>query len=389
MILRQTTPALLQLAEGYPVLALTGPRQSGKTTLARACFADHPYVSLENPAEREYALDDPAGFLGRHPEGMIIDEVQRCPELFSWLQGIVDERGRPGQFILTGSLQFGLMTSITQSLAGRVAMITLLPFTAAELKTGDWLPGTLDEMLFTGSYPPIYDRRLDPGIWYANYVQTYIERDVRQLINVRDLNQFQRFLRLCAGRTGQLLNLSALGEEVGVTHNTAREWISVLEASFIIHRLPPFHRNFKKRLIKTPKLYFYDSGLASWLLGIENAGQLSTHPLRGALFETWAVAELLKMRLNTARPSNLSFWRDRAGHEVDLLVEQGDRVLAVEIKSGATVTRDSLRGLEKWRDIAGAAAGPSLLVYGGLEAQSRQNIELLPWNGIESRWLYS
>lgn len=382
MIPRHAQNTLLELAAGYPILALTGPRQSGKTTLARACFGSHPYVSLENPAQRQFAQEDPAGFLAKYAEGAIIDEAQRCPELFAWLQEVVDEARRPGHFILTGSQQFGLMTGITQSLAGRVALLNLLPFTADELKSGGWLPITLDEMLFTGSYPPIYDRRLKPGIWYANYVQTYIERDVRQLLNVRDLGQFQRFLRLCAGRTGQLLNLSALGEEVGVSHNTIREWVSVLEASYIIHRLPPFHRNFNKRLVKTPKLYFYDSGLAAWLLGIENPEQLNTHPLRGALFETWVVAELLKQRFNTAHPSNLSFWRDRSGHEVDLLLEQGGLVTAVEIKSGATVTGEALRGLSTWREIAGDAAGASFLIYGGTEVQTRKGITLRPWSDI-------
>ena len=243
---------------------------------------------------------------------------------------------RPAQFILTGSQQFGLMSGITQSLAGRVALLNLLPFSAAELRGANLLPATPDEAIFKGCYPPIYDRQLEPGIWYANYVQTYVERDVRQLVNVRDLGQFQRFLRLCAGRTGQLLNLSALGDDAGLSHNTAREWLSVLEASYIIHRVQPHHQNFNKRLVKTPKLYFHDTGLAAWLLGIESAAQVTTHPLRGALFETWVVADYLKQRLNTARPSNLSFWRDRSGHEVDLLVEQGGQTQAIEIKSGAT-----------------------------------------------------
>lgn len=382
MILRDAETTLRELAKGYPVLALTGPRQSGKTTLARAVFSSHPYVSLENPVQREFAQSDPQGFLNKYGEGAIIDEVQRCPELFAWLQGVVDEHRRPAHFILTGSQQFGLLSGITQSLAGRVAMLNLLPFSASELRRADLLPASIDEALWKGSYPPIYDRNLDPSVWYSNYVQTYIERDVRQLINVRDLGQFQRFLRLCAGRTGQLLNLSALGDDADMSHNTAREWVSVLEASFIIHRLPPHHRNFNKRLVKTPKLYFHDAGLAAWLLGIESPAQLNTHPQRGALFETWVVAEYLKRRLNTARPSNLSFWRDRSGHEVDLLVELDGRLTAIEIKSGATPSLDAMRGLEKWRQIAGEDAGRPCLVYGGAETQDRSNVDVRPWREL-------
>ncbi len=382
MIPRTAEPTLRELAKGYPVLALTGPRQSGKTTLARAVFSDHPYVTLENPVQREFAHSDPQGFLNKYADGVIIDEAQRCPELFAWLQGVVDQQQRAGHFILTGSQQFGLMTGITQSLAGRVALLNLLPFSASELRQVGLLAPTLDEAIFKGSYPPVYDRQLDPGIWYANYVQTYVERDVRQLINVRDLGQFQRFLRLCAGRTGQLLNLSALGDDAGLSHNTAREWISVLEASYIIHRLPPQHQNFNKRLVKTPKLYFHDTGLAAWLLGIESPAQLSSHPLRGALFETWVVADYLKQRLNSARPSNLSFWRDRSGHEVDLLVEQGGKLTAIEIKSGATPGKDATRGLDQWRGLAGDQAAPSVLVYGGDEAQSRGDINIVPWNAL-------
>ncbi len=382
MIPREAELILAELARGYPVLAITGPRQSGKTTLVRKSFSDHPYVSLENPAQREFAQGDPEGFLAKYAGGAILDEAQRCPELFSWLQGIVDERRRPAHFILTGSQQFGLMTGITQSLAGRVATLELLPFSAGELRGAGRLPATLDETLFTGGYPPIHDRRLDPAVWFANYVQTYIERDVRQLINIRDLGQFQRFLRLCAGRCGQLLNLSALGNEAGVSHNTAREWISVLEASFIVHRLPPHHRNFGKRLVKTPKLYFHDTGLAAWLLGIERPEQIATHPLRGALFENWVVGEFLKHRLNTARPSNLSFWRDRSGNEVDLLIEEDNRLRAVEIKSGATIFDEMMKGLDRWRGVAGGSAGGEMLVYGGEEAQRRRGIDVLPWKGL-------
>jgi hypothetical protein len=379
MIARDAAETLISLAAGYPVVAVTGPRQSGKTTLVRAVFPGHAYTSLENPAQREFAESDPAGFLKTFDKGVILDEVQRCPRLFEWLQGIVDEVREPGRFVLTGSQQFGLLSGITQSLAGRVALLNLLPLAASELRTASLLPSSLDEALFHGGYPPLHDRHLDPGIWFANYVQTYIERDVRQLLNVRDLSQFQRFLRLCAGRTGQLLNLSSLGEEAGVSHNTSREWISVLEASFILHRLPPYHRNFNKRLVKTPKLYFHDTGLVVWLLGIESARQLSTHPLRGPVFETWVVGEFLKRRLNTGRPSNLSFWRDRSGHEVDLLVESPEGIQPVEIKATATPTADALRGLEQWRTMTGQPEPRPCLIYGGDTPQRRTESDIIPW----------
>lgn len=382
MIPRNAESTLREHAKGYPVIAITGPRQSGKTTLARAVFADRPYVSLENPAAREFAETDPQGFFKQYADGAVIDEAQRCPTLFQTMQGIVDDALKPGHFIVTGSQQFGLLTGISQTLAGRVAMHQLLPFSAAELRRVERLPDDLDTALFNGAYPPVYDRDLDPSGWYANYVQTYLERDVRQLINVRDLTQFQRFLRLCAGRSGQLLNQSALGEETGVSHNTVRDWLSVLEASFIIHRLPPYHRNFNKRLVKTPKLYFYDTGLLTWLLGIEDARQIRTHPLRGALFETWVVSEFAKKRLNTGRPPHLSFWRDRSGHEVDLLLPEGASVRPVEIKSGATLQRDAWRGLARWQDLAGSEAGRPLLVYGGDESQTRSDADVLSWRDI-------
>jgi predicted AAA+ superfamily ATPase len=382
MIPRNAAQTLALLAAGYPVVAVTGPRQSGKTTLVRAAFAGHAYASLENPAQREFAESDPAGFLRTFDKGVILDEVQRCPRLFEWLQGIVDDVREPGHFVLTGSQQFGLLSGITQSLAGRVALVNLLPLSASELRNASLLSSSLDEAVFQGGYPPLYDRPLDPSVWFANYVQTYIERDVRQLLNVRDLGQFQRFVRLCAGRTGQLLNLSSLGDEAGVSHNTSREWISVLEASFILHRLPPYHRNFNKRLVKTPKLYFHDTGLAAWLLGIESARQLSTHPLRGPLFETWVVGEFLKRRLNAGRPSNLSFWRDRSGHEVDLLVESPEGIQPIEIKATATPTADCLRGLDQWRGMTGQAGPRPCLVYGGDTPQQRSESDIIPWRTI-------
>ena len=382
MIARDAFETVIKLARDYPVVAVTGPRQAGKTTLARAAFPGHAYVSLENPTQRAFAEDDPAGFLHTFPAGVILDEVQRCPRLFEWLQGIVDEGREPGRFVLTGSQQFGLLSGITQSLAGRVALVSLLPFAASELRDAALLPPTPDEAVFRGGYPPLFDRPLDPVIWFGNYVQTYLERDVRQLLNVRDLTQFQRFVRLCAGRTGQLVNLSSLGEEAGVSHNTSREWISVLEASFVLFRLPPYHRNFNKRLVKTPKLYFHDTGLAAWLMGIESASQLATHPLRGPLFETWVVGEFLKRRWNAGRPSNLFFWRDRSGHEVDLLVESAQGIQAVEVKATATPTADALRGLDHWRTLTGGSEPRPCLVYGGDLRQRRSDCDILPWRTL-------
>ncbi len=378
--LAETT--ILDLAKGYPLVAVTGPRQSGKTTLVRRIFPERPYVSLEDLDMREFAADDPRGFLAQYPDGAVLDEVQRCPGLFSYLQTRVDEDGRCGLFILTGSQQFRLLEGITQSLAGRVAMVPLLPFSLGELHAAGRVPESLEELLHKGFYPPVYDRDLDPGIWYGNYVATYLERDVRQMVNVRDLSAFHRFLRMCAARTGQLLNLSALANDCGITHNTARAWLSVLEASYIVHLMPPHHCNFNKRLVKTPKLYFYDPGLAAWLIGIHEPAQLVIHPQRGALFETMVIAELLKARYNRARQSNLYFWRDRTGHEVDVLMEEGGRLVPVEIKSGRTLTRDFFAGLDHWRRLVGEEAGRGWLVYGGEQSQTRTGVQVLAWRDL-------
>jgi len=382
MIARNAHNTILELAKGYPFIVLTGPRQAGKTTLSRAAFPDKPYVSLEDPDIREFATTDPRRFLSRYPDGAILDEAQRSPEIFSYLQTLADMDGRMGLYILTGSQQFGLLSGITQSLAGRVGMVQLLPFSSGELQGAGKLPETLDALLYKGSYPPLYDRLLSPVQWYAGYVTTYLERDVRQLINVRDLALFQRFIRLCAGRTGQLLNLSSLANDCGITHNTAKAWISILEASYILFLLPPHHRNFNKRLVKTPKLYFHDTGLAAWLLGVQSADQLANHPLRGALFETWVVGELLKGRYNKALPSNLFFWRDNSGNEVDVIADQGLTLLPIEIKSGQTVSADFFSGLRKWLTWAGAEAGKPYLVYGGDERQERGEAEVVPWRDI-------
>ena len=379
---RDASNTLRRLAAAFPVVAVTGPRQSGKTTLVQKCFAGAPYVSLEDLDQREFATQDPRGFLAQFPDGAVLDEVQRCPGVLSYLQGIVDRDRRMGLFILTGSQQFDLLAGVTQSLAGRVALLPLLPFSLGELEAAGVAAPRLEEHLFTGAYPPIHDRKLEPGLWYGNYVSTYLERDVRRMVNVRDLSSFQRFVRLCAGRTGQLLNLSALANDCGITHNTAKAWISVLEASYLVHLLPPHHRNFNKRLVKTPKLYFLDAGLAAWLLGIKEAATLRLHAQRGALFETWVVSELWKGRFNRAQPSNLFFWRDRTGNEVDVLIEDGPKLHPLEIKSGETINADFFSGLRTWMQVAGQAAGTARLVYGGDQSQTRQGVQVLPWRQI-------
>lgn len=382
MIKRQTEELARTLARGFPILAFTGPRQSGKTTLARTLFADREYVTLEDLVEQEFALSDPRGFLARFRDGAVIDEAQRCPALFSYLQGVVDDRRRMGDFILTGSQQFGLRSGISQSLAGRVGLVQLLPFSQAELRAAGRVPQSLDELLWQGGYPPLYDRDIPPHLWFPNYVATYVERDVRQLLTVRDLDLFQRFIKLCAARTGQLLNLSSLAVDCGISHTTAREWLSVLEASYLVVRLPPYFRNFGKRLVKTPKLYFFDVGLAAWLLGIRDAQTLSTHAMRGALFETWVVSELIKERFNAGQPMDLYFWRDNVGHEVDVVFESEGKLQPIEIKSGATFVADWLDAVRKWVSFAKEDALPPRIIYGGDAGYVRQGVQVVGWRDI-------
>lgn len=370
------------MAKGFPIVAITGPRQSGKTTLAKLTFPQKPYLSLEDPDVRSTAESDPRGLLAGFPEGAILDEAQRAPQLFSYLQTKVDEQIIPGMFVLTGSQQFGLLTGITQSLAGRVGLIHLLPFDASELSSVRQLPESLEELLVRGLYPPLYDRDILPGDWFSGYIATYVERDARQLINVRDLSAFQRFVKMCAARTAQILNLSSLAADCGITHNTAASWISVLEASYLIHLLRPHHRNFNKRLIKAPKLYFLDVGLAAWLLGIHSSEQIRFHAQRGALFETFVVTEFLKGRFNQGLPSNLFYWRDSKGLEIDLILEAGEKLDAIEIKSGQTIAPDFFSSLKRWGKLAGQADLPAWLIYGGDKALSNENISIVPWNLI-------
>lgn len=381
MINRQATETVLRLAKGFPIVGLTGPRQSGKTTLARTAFPDKTYISLENPDEREFAESDPKRFLQRFEKGAILDEVQRCPALLSWLQGVVDARKVMGDFVLTGSSQFELLSGITQSLAGRVGRVELLPLSQNELIQSHKFPEALEVMLYQGSYPALYDRDLTVNDWFANYVATYLERDVRQLIAVRDLTQFQRFVRMCAARSGQLLNLASLGADCGISAVTARDWLTVLEASYLVIRIQPYHQNFGKRLVKTPKLYFLDVGLMAWLLGIHQAEAIEAHAMRGALFETYVVGELLKSRYNHGKPNDLYFWRDNVGHEVDVLFETSQGLQAVEIKSGATFASDWPVTANKWRKFSGESLNP-IIIYGGSESYRKENCELVSWKDL-------
>lgn len=367
MITRTAEKELLNLAGQFKSVALLGPRQSGKTTLAKMAFPDKHYVSFENPDIRRFALDDPRGFLDQFPNGVILDEIQRTPEIFSYLQEILDNQKKPGSFILTGSNNFELQESISQSLAGRIAYLFLLPFDLKEIPLQDHL--SIQTRLFSGSYPPIYDQNIQPEKWFQNYIRTYIERDVRQIKNITDLDAFELFLRICAGRNGQILNMQSMAIQVGVDHKTISSWISLLEQSFIVFRLKPHHKNFNKRLIKSPKLYFYDSGLVCALLGIQTAQQLTTHPLYGAVFESFIISELLKSRYHAGLESNLYYWRDNTGHEIDIIVDQAGDLYPIEIKAGKTISSDYFKGLEFWNKLSGGKSGT--VIYAGHMTQKR------------------
>jgi len=382
MIKRDLSLNLKLLAGQYPVVTVTGPRQSGKTTLVKSIFPDWGYVSLEEPDIREFASIDPRGFIAAFPKHYILDEVQRAPNLFSYIQTHVDDLGEQGIYVLTGSSNFGLMAGISQSLAGRVAILELLPFSFSELEQAGRLPGSIEELMFTGAYPRIYDMNLEPSRWYSNYVATYLERDVRQIKNVTDLSAFQHFLKMCAARSGQILNLSALGNDCGITHNTAKAWLSILQASYIVYLLRPHFKNFNKRLIKSPKLYFYDSGLLSYLLGIPSPGSLNTHSHRGYIFETWVISELLKGRMNRGLKENIYFWRDNVGHEIDCIAEKGDRLLPLEIKSGKTVSSDFFKGLAFYIELSKDLAVQPTVVYAGETDQPRKNGNVLAWRSF-------
>lgn len=373
-----------QRLKGFPVLTITGPRQSGKTTLSRLLAPDLPYFSLEDPDTRAFATDDPRAFLRQAADGAILDEVQRVPQLFSYLQSMVDADRRMGRFILTGSSQFELIESITQSLAGRASMLTLLPFSLPELQVAKRAPATVDELLYAGFFPPIHDRPVEPSVWLQDYIGTYLERDVRQILKIHDLATFQRFVQLCAGRIGQLLNISSLAADTGITRATADAWLSVLQASHLVFLVQPWFTNLSKRLIKSPKLYFCDPGLAAWLLGVRNPGHIAAHPQRGALFENWVMTELLKAQTNRGHKPSLYFLRDKEGHEIDALIETGPNTFqAVEVKSGETIASDFFAGLDYWREKLTRQKLTPWLIHGGTAHQQRERATVLPWNALD------
>ncbi|EKE21377.1 MAG: hypothetical protein ACD_7C00266G0013 [uncultured bacterium] len=367
-----------KLAKEYPIIAVTGPRQSGKTTMVRKLFPEKSYVSLENIDIRNFASSDPRGFLETYSKGAILDEIQNVPELFSYLQEIVDTDKKMGAFILTGSQNFLLMEKINQSLAGRVAIIILLPLSVRELEKATLSKHSLESHILKGMYPRIYETKIEHSGWYQNYIKTYIERDVRMIKNIGDLAVFQKFMQLCANRVGQILNLSSIANDLGVSHNTIKEWISILEASYIIFLLQPYHNNFNKRLIKMPKIYFYDMGVLSTLLKINSKDDLESHPFKGGIFESFVISEVFKNNFNAGKTPSVYFWRDKTGHEIDCLIEESNRKIAVEIKSAKTIGSDFFVNLDYLQKISDNLFDQGVLVYNGIE-QKRSNYRVLDW----------
>ncbi len=376
MFKREIEPKLKTLAKQYPVVTVTGPRQSGKTTVVRHAFPEKKYINLELPDIRKMALEDPRKFLQQLPEGGILDEIQRAPELLSYIQSIVDERDQKGLFILTGSHQLELQEAVSQSLAGRTALLTLLPMSFSELQEAGF-DLSIDAWLLKGGYPRIYKDDLDPKDAYSNYFQTYVERDLRQLIQIKDLMQFERFVQILAGRVGQILNMQEIGGEVGISSHTVKEWISILEASFILFRLPPYFENFNKRVIKSPKLYFNDVGLASYLLGIQNEVQLSRDPLRGHLFENAILLELKKYQLNQGCDPSLFYYRDMQNNEVDIIYKKGHELIPIEIKSSHTYHSEFLTKLRYFQTLAKDRAKKAFLIYAGDSEQQIHSVSVL------------
>ncbi len=385
MVNRDVEPRLKTLARQFPAIVMTGPRQSGKSTLCQKVFAHLPYATLESPDVRAFALEDPRGFLKQFSKGAVLDEIQNCPQITSYLQEVIDGDPAPGRWILTGSHNLSVMESTSQSLAGRSAVLHLLPLSRQEVVEFSHHPKTLNETLLTGGYPRILDRNLRPADWLSSYVATYLERDVRSISNIGDLVTFQRFAQLSAGRISQLLNLSSLAADCSISQPTAKAWASVLEASFIAFRLPSYHGNVSKRLIKMPKLHFYDTGLAAWLMGIRDVAQLDVHPLRGAIFESWVVSEIIKQRFNRGEYNGVYFFRDKAGLESDVLVQGRKALKLVEVKAGQTISSDWAANNQKIMGLFAKTkkAVSCVVVYGGIEKQERNGVTFLPWHAIQ------
>ena len=378
---RSSYGLLAQALRDYPVVVVTGSRQSGKSTLLKTALSGWPMVSLEDLDLREFARRDARAFLKQYPPPLIIDEAQRVPDLFSYIQTAVDTSGKMGQYVLSGSQQFSLMAGVTQTLAGRASLIELHPLRLKELTDAGDTPASIDALMLKGGYPAVHARQLNPQRFYADYVASYIERDVRSLSAVQDLGNFQRFMRLCAARTGQLLNLNSLANDCGIAQPTANAWMNLLEASYVVKRIAPYYRNFGKRLVKAPKLYFLDTGLCAWLLGITSEKDMATHYARGALFETWVVTEALKWRAVRGDKQPIYFWRDNIGNEIDLLLEQGGGITLVEVKSGQTYQDEWQRALQVVERHLGFAVRKAV-VYGGDTAQARQSAQIVPWQAL-------
>lgn len=380
MFKRDLLKEVQQAAKEYPVVTITGPRQSGKTTLAQMAFGKKAYVNLEEPETRRLAIEDPKGFLSQFPEGVIIDEAHKAPEIFSYIQVSADKLKKNGHYILTGSHHFLLLEAVSQSLAGRAAVYHLLPMGFDELKKAKVFPATLNELIRTGTYPKIYDQKLNAFKWYGNYVNTYLERDVRSMKQVSDLMVFQRFMKLVAARSGTILNYTSIANDLGVSSNTIKGWISILEASFIVFLLAPYHRNFNKRLVKSPKIYFYDTGLLCYLLDIHNDAVLDLHPLKGQIFETLIVAELMKQYCHHGLNPRMYFWRDKTGHELDCIIEKGLQIIPLEIKSGRTVNDSYFDNLDYWKRLNKTSL--SYVVYAGETTHRRHECAILPYQQV-------
>lgn len=384
MIPREAAQIIIKLRKQFPVITLTGPRQSGKTTLLKSIYTDIPYVSLEDLDVRNSALNDPRGFLSNFPVGAVMDEIQRAPGLFSYIQGIID-KNKKIHFVLSGSQNFLLLEIISQSLAGRAAILKLLPFSISELQKEKLVPDTYEQLIFKGMYPGIYDRNIDPEYFYPSYISTYIERDVRQIKNIGNLNSFSNFLQLCAGRTGQVVNLNSLATDAGISPNTAKSWLSILEASFVVFFLQPYYENFNKRIIKSPKLYFYDTGLVCSLLGISSANMVKTFHSKGALFENLIITELIKSRLHKGVNPRFFFWQNKTRQEIDLIIDKPEGPTPYEIKSGMTMNESYFTNLKYWQKLSGEVAANTNVIYGGDTSLKTSKGNYISWRKLHEQ----